>query len=163
MKQLLDNIGEKLKEWLIDEWDQQGHKMNQSKFESEIEHKVEGNKVTILGVHYAEYIDRGVTSQNIPYSPGSKSGAKTSKYIQGLADYVLKRMGIGGAQGLSIAFAIAKTHKKEGMPTDGSYKDTKTGQRTGFIDAMLMKRDKDLNTMIDEELTDHIKETMKGW
>jgi len=28
---------------------------------------------------------------------------------------------------------------------------------------MLMKRDKDLNEMIDEELTDHIKETMKGW
>jgi hypothetical protein len=168
---LLDNIGEKLKEWLIDEWEQQGHKMNQSKFESEIEHKVEGNKVTIYGVHYAEYIDRGVTPQNIPYSPGTKSGKKESDYIKGLADYVLKRMGIGGAQGLSIAFAIAKTHKKEGMPTDGSsrsgsigsYKYTKTGERTGFIDAMLMKRDKDLNKMIDEELTDHIKVTMKGW
>jgi hypothetical protein len=164
MKQLLDNIGEKLKEWLIDEWGQQGHKMPQSKFESEIEHQVESNKVTILGVHYAEYVDRGIsasTVRNKMFSPGS--GKKSSNYIKGLTDYVLKRMGIGGAQGLSIAFAIAHTHRKEGMPSTGSYEFTKTGERTGFIDAMLMKRDKDIDKMIDEELTDHIKETMKGW
>jgi hypothetical protein len=72
---------------------------------------------------------------------------------------------------LSIAFAIARVQKREGMPTDGSsrsgtsgsYKYSQTGQRTGFIDAALLKNDRQLTEMIDSALTDHVKKVIKQW
>jgi hypothetical protein len=160
--EFLKRIGEELIEMLAEEFRLQGHSMDGT-FEKEMEYQVTGNSVKIYGMHYAKYIDKGVQPQNIPYSPGTRSGAKKSKYIQGLADYVLKRMGVGGAQGLSIAFAIAKTQKREGMPTDNSHKYSQTGQRTGFIDAALIKNDRQLTDMIDSALTDHVKKIIKQW
>ena len=64
---------------------------------------------------YMATINTGVTASRIPYSRGS--GARSSQYIQGLTNYVKRRMGKSDKEAKSIAFAIASKHKKEGMPT----------------------------------------------
>lgn len=93
-----------------------------------------GFTIIMWMVHYGAILDKGILAQNIPF--GQKKAAY-SKYIQGLRDYVRKRMRIGGKRGLSIAFAIAKTQKKEGMPTRNSRKFSKTGRRKGFVEVAI--------------------------
>jgi hypothetical protein len=48
-------------------------------------------------------------------------------------------MGKSDKEAKGIAFAIASKHKKEGMPTKGSVRFSKTGKRTGFIEQALDK------------------------
>ena len=56
-----------------------------------------------------------VLFSKIPYERGSKRG--TSKYIDGLIEYVKQRMNIADLKRQkSIAFAIATKQKKVGMP-----------------------------------------------
>ena len=40
---------------------------------------------------------------------------------------------MSGKEALGVAFAIAHTQKKEGMPTIGSFAHSKTGLRTRFL------------------------------
>ena len=163
--EFLKRIGEKVNKLLIEEWELQGHKMNESKFESELEAKVYNEHGTRgvrgFGVGYAKFVNRGVNPQNIPF--GRKTGAKTSAYIQGLIRYVLNRMGIGGQQGISIAFAIANAHKEQGMPTwkggksgRGSYAYTKTGKRTEFIEEAFKKGEKEIDEIVEGELSNYV-------
>ena len=79
---------------------------------------------------YGAYLDQGVPASRIPFSPGS--GAGSSKYIEGLTKYVMLRMGISDMkEAKSVAFSIAHTQKKKGMPA-------KTGGKgTGWIDEAL--------------------------
>ena len=151
--EVLKELGEKIIEVLIKEFEQQGHSLNGA-LEESLEAKPYDRGVEIWGNHYGKYVDEGVTADRIPYSRGS--GAGKSKYIKGLTDYVLSRMGIGGAEGLAIAFAIANKHKQEGMPTTDSYKYSKTGRRTGFIDDALMKNDREINDIIGNLFTDYV-------
>lgn len=157
--EFLKTIGEKVNKLLIEEWELQGHKMNESKFERELEAEVysEGNTKGVrgLGVGYARFVNIGVSADRIPFG-GRKTGAKTSAYIQGLIKYVLNRMGIGGAQGVSIAFAIANKHKKEGMPTDNSKKYSKTGKRTEFIEEAFKKGEKEIDEIVEGELSNYV-------
>lgn len=157
--EFLKTIGEKVNKLLIEEWELQGHKMNESKFERELEAEVynEGNTKGVrgLGVGYARFVNVGVSADRIPFG-GRKTGAKTSAYIQGLIKYVLNRMGIGGAQGISIAFAIANKHKKEGMPTEKSKKYSKTGKRTEFIEEAFKKGEKEIDEIVEKELSTYV-------
>jgi hypothetical protein len=164
--EFLKTIGEKVNKLLIEEWELQGHKMNESKFERELEAEVysEGNTKGVrgLGVGYARFVNVGVSADRIPFG-GRKTGAKTSAYIQGLIKYVLNRMGIGGAQGISIAFAIANAHKEQGMPTwkggksgRGSYAYTKTGKRTEFIEEAFKKGEKEIDEIVEGELSNYV-------
>jgi hypothetical protein len=41
--------------------------------------------------------------------------------------------GLGSREALSAAFATAKKHKREGMPSRGSYAFSSNGRRTGFV------------------------------
>lgn len=80
---------------------------------------VEANTITGL-IEFEDYgapQDTGIAPQKIPFSLGS--GAGKSKYIEGLIRFV-KARGFGAstlAEQKSIAFAIARTHKKLGMHT----------------------------------------------
>lgn len=94
-----------------------------------------GFTVTMWMVYYGAILDKGILAQNIPFG---QRRAAYSLYIQGLRDYVRKRMRIGGKRGLSIAFAIAKTHKKEGLPTRNSRKFSRTGRRKGFVEVAIL-------------------------
>ena len=66
---------------------------------------------------YGMILNYGVPPNRIPFSPGS--GAKSSKYIDGLKMYAKLRFNANDKEAERIAFAIARKHKKFGMPLDG--------------------------------------------
>ena len=66
---------------------------------------------------YGMILNYGVPANRIPFSPGS--GAKSSKYIDGLKMYAKLRFNANDKEAERIAFAIARKHKKFGMPLDG--------------------------------------------
>jgi hypothetical protein len=66
---------------------------------------------------YGMILNYGVPANRIPFSPGS--GAKSSKYIDGLKMYAKLRFNANDKEAERIAFAIAHKHKKFGMPLDG--------------------------------------------
>ena len=85
--------------------------------------------------HYGKYVHYGVKANRIPYRPGS--GAKHSLYIEALEQFAKAK---GMDNPLGAAFAIARTHKKYGMPSPGSKVYSKTGQRTGWMDEIIDKQ-----------------------
>ena len=130
-----------LNEALMNEFEAQGHKMS-GKLINDIEYQVkqEVDRLVLSGYMYAygSILNAGVKADNIPFSPRglgfSPSGAGTSLYIKGLQNWVKQRMSISDEQkSLSVAFAIATTQKKYGMPTSASTFYSSTGKRTEFI------------------------------
>ena len=125
-----------LRRELLKEWTAQGHYMN-GKVVNEAEFVIEATMNTIrmdlfVPIHGA-FMETGTPAEKIPYSGRSGRGG-TSKYIQALMGYVQKRMAISDmARQKSIAFAIAETQRKEGMPTKGSYQFSTTGKRTEWL------------------------------
>lgn len=130
----LNKIKKELKDLIINEWMLAGHNLTGSFIDSlEVEYK-DGN-FNVYGNDYGLILNKGVSPSNIPYQRGS--GASSSKYITGLKNYVKQRMGISDERkALSIAFAIAETHKKEGI--EGS----------GFIDEVLEEFNKKIDNLI---------------
>jgi hypothetical protein len=54
-----------------------------------------------------------------------------------LIRFVELRMNLRGKEAVSVAFAIARTHKRDGMPTRGSFRFSTNGRRTRWVDAVL--------------------------
>jgi hypothetical protein len=81
---------------------------------------------------YGMILNYGVPANRIPFSPGS--GAKSSKYIDGLKMYAKLRFNANDKEAERIAFAIAHKHKKFGMPLD-----KKTGEVEELISEALTK------------------------
>ena len=115
---------------------QQGHKATgrlENSFEVDFDFS-DLNRL-IARIYVADYalpLDSGVPASRIPYSrPGR---AKTSKYIEGLIQWAgVVKPGLNEKQRRSFAFAVATAHKREGMPTAGSYSFSKNGRRTEWI------------------------------
>ena len=129
-------ILERIRQEFID----QGHNLTGETVRS-LEHKVtqttEGVVLSFFGIDYAEYTNRATPAGAIPYTIGGPRRGGTSKYIQGLIRYVERRMGLRGKDGVSVAFAIARKHKREGRPTRASFRYSKNGRRTGWIDQVI--------------------------
>lgn len=126
---------------LLAEWKAQGHYMT-GKVVEEIDYVItqDLNAFSLTGFMYpyGVYQDQGVSAGNIPFNPGS--GAGKSKYIDGLVRFVQQRMAISDLkEAKSVAFAIAHTHKKEGMPSRGSYQFSSTGKRKEWVSEGLNK------------------------
>jgi len=141
----------------------QGHKHSGSlisSLEGRIKDDIKGFDVAIWGNRYAAYLDKGVKANRIPYS--GRSGGGKSKYIQALIAYFRQK---GAADPKAAAFATANKHKKEGMPTKGSYKYSKTGKRKGFIKEALNKREaiinKRMTDLVDKKFEKKVKEITK--
>lgn len=139
-----------LNEALLNEWEAQGHSMG-GKVVKTIKYTVkqETNKLILSGFMYpyGNIQAAGIKKDRIPFSPRGvgfrPTGAGTSLYIQALQNYVKMRMNISeDKKSLSIAFAIATTHKKYGMPTPASVFYSSTGKRTQWIEDAF-KRDED--------------------
>jgi hypothetical protein len=141
LQKLADEISLLAISVVANEWRAQGHELSGAAVKQmETMVRMEINTLIIEGFvpDYMAINNQGVPSNKIPYYPGS--GRKTSKYIDGLIDYVQRRMGKSEKEAKGIAFAIASKHKKEGMPTKNSViKHSKTGRRTGFIEIALDK------------------------
>jgi len=153
----LENI---ITEALMEEWEAQGHSMTGAVVK-EIEYKV-NQTVDILTLsgympYYGNILAAGVKAEKIPYSGRSGRGG-VSKYIQALQRYAQARMGISdNKKSLSVAFAIANTQKKSGMPTPGSYRYTSTGKRTGWVEEALRKGENKITTTVREVTNNYLK------
>ena len=91
---------------------------------------------------YGMILNFGVPANRIPFSPGS--GAKSSKYIDGLKMYAKLRFNANDKEAERIAFAIARKHKKFGMPLD---------KKTGAVEKGLDESKEEVEELINEALT----------
>jgi hypothetical protein len=94
--------------------------------------------LTGTAVEYTRFVNNGVSAGRVPFQQGS--GAGKSAYIEGLRQFFILK-GLSPKEALGAAFATAKTHKKEGMPSKGSYRYSSTGSRTGMIEAAMTKKE----------------------
>ena len=121
----------------IRELEQQGHRATGRLIASvvaKVKAAMDDIEVALSHLDYGIIVNAGLKPAQVPYSRGS--GAKTSKFIEALMGWI-RLKGIGGGLDKTvrgIAFAIATTMKKEGMPTRGSYRFTSNGRRTMWID-----------------------------
>ena len=132
----------RIKDELLKTWVLQGHNIN-GKVVKEMDIVVEqtANKISFLffSLPYGVYIAGGVSAEKIPFSGGGGgtagifSGGGKSAYIQGLIAYAKKKLDLPDDEAKSAAFAIANTHRKEGMPSPASSKFSSTGERTNWI------------------------------
>jgi len=146
----IEKLESVISEVLLNEWEAQGHSMG-GKVVKDIEYqsKIETNRIILSGFMYpyGNIQAAGVPSSKIPYSGHSKRGG-TSLYITALQNYVKNRMGISDEKkSKGIAFAIAETQKKQGMPTRGSYRFSRTGKRTEWVSDALKRDDKITNAV----------------
>lgn len=159
---LLNEAGSFLDQKLVDEFIAQGHHLTGA-FENSLHGTVlnTGRQTRLVGqmANYGIYVNYGVKSANIPYGGGgARSGAGTSKYITGLINY-WKLRGLGDKEATRAAFATAHVHKKEGMPSVGSYRFTSTGQRRTFINIVEEKHGEEVNKLLGNGI-DNIIDTL---
>lgn len=146
------------------QWKAQGHNLTGNAIQQLETRIVESGNSTLIQGYVTDYmanINAGVTAANIPYSPGS--GARSSKYIAGLIDYVKRRMGKSDREARSIAFAIASRHKREGMPSKASARFSSTGKRTGFIEAALDGVEPELAQLIERGVEESINFVLESY
>lgn len=87
--------------------------------ESRILSTIEGRKIEIWLNSYGIALDQGVPPDRIPFTEPSGRGGR-SKYIEGLQRFAQLKLGVtDNRKSLGIAFAIARKHKKVGMPVKG--------------------------------------------
>jgi hypothetical protein len=148
---LLNKVAREVNNNLIAEWVAQGHHLTGA-WESSMKGTIitSPDSVAVIGTmnYYGAILEDGVAPNRIPYGGRSASGG-TSKYIQGLVSYWKKR-GLDEREAIRAAFATANKHKKEGMPTKGSYAFSKTGSRSKFINTV----DKAMSPEIDRMMSD---------
>jgi hypothetical protein len=165
LQKLADEISLLAISVVANEWRLQGHELSGSAVKQmDTMVRMEINTLIIEGFvpDYMAINNQGVPSNRIPYYPGS--GRKTSKYIDGLIDYVQRRMGKSEKEAKGIAFAIASKHKKEGMPTKNSViKHSKTGRRTGFIEIALEKNSQKFIELIENAITFSVEATIESY
>lgn len=113
-----------------------------SKLQQTMSYEIELVATTIVASMYMEdyfvYVENETPPESIPFSGTRKgSGAKTSKYIQGLYTYWRRKRGLRPKEALRASFATAHVHKKKGRPNSNSKRFSKNGKRTGFIENTL--------------------------
>lgn len=132
-KEIIEIISDLIKQDISTKLKEQGHNNTGSLLNS-ISYKITQTADSIITDfymnNYGNIVDFGVRANRIPYRRGS--GAKKSKYIDGLINYFQSK-GLSDAESKRAAFATANVHKQDGMPTKASSRFSKTGERTGFI------------------------------
>lgn len=142
-------IGELLVDEIRDEILKQGHNMTgalSKSVEYEVRDVPEGVVIQFLLNSYGVPVNTGIPAPRIPY--GTNTGAKVSKYIQGLIRFAKIRFRVTEKEAKGIAFAIARKHIKEGMPTVGSYKFSSTGKRTEYIQVAVAREERNILNII---------------
>jgi hypothetical protein len=128
----------------------QGHDLTgalKKSIEYNVQAETDSAKIEVMLLNYGMVLNYGVRPERIPYTPNS--GAKSSKYIDGLKMFAKLRFGVDDKKALSIAFAIAKKHKKFGMPID----KTKTGAIFNALE--------DVNDEITQLINDAMEEVFR--
>lgn len=148
-KEIIEIISDLIKQDISTKLKDQGHNNTGSLLNS-ISYKITQTADSIITDfymnNYGNIVDLGVRAKRIPYRRGS--GAKKSKYIDGLINYFQSK-GLSDAESKRAAFATANVHKQDGMPTKASSRFSKTGERTGFI-TKVIDSDNPYNIMLHE-------------
>ena len=148
-KEIIEIISDLIKQDISTKLKEQGHNNTGSLLNS-ISYKITQTADSIITDfymnNYGNIVDLGIRAKRIPYRLGS--GAKKSKYIDGLINYFQSK-GLSDAESKRAAFATANVHKQDGMPTKASSKFSKTGERTGFI-TKVIDSDNPYNIMLHE-------------
>jgi len=122
---LLERLAEVLKQEMRTQLRIANHVMTgalSESIESRILSTIEGRKIEIWIEQYGIALDQGVPPDRIPFTEPSGRGGR-SKYIEGLQRFAQLKLGVSdNRESLSIAFAIARKHKKVGMPVKGPTK-----------------------------------------
>ena len=139
-----------VKKAIQEELEAQGHRAS-GKLIDTIEIKVEpfqgGWKGGIYMQDYAFILDKGVSPQRVPYSPGS--GAGSSKYIEALMNWIaVIKPGMSARERKSFAFAIAQKAKNEGHPTRGSYAFSRNGRRKEWAKYAIDQNEKQIEQLL---------------
>jgi hypothetical protein len=164
VKELAEAIAPIVVRVLREEYEMQGHKLTGNLSQSistEAEATATGAVLRVLMLEYGVYLSTGVSASRIPYSPGS--GARSSKYITGLTEFAKKRFGVGQKEAVGIAFAIARKHKQEGMPTKASFAFSRNGRRTGAIDAAFQTALPEIQNQLAPIVSDAVFNLIKKW
>ena len=153
-KRLGDDVGKIIVEAVKKAFIMQGHKMTGALNKS-IEYKAAAqiNSVSLefLMLDYGMIQNFGVTPDRIPFNAGS--GAKSSKYIDGLKRFAKIKLGKNDKEAERIAFAIAYKQKDEGMPTKGS---KLMGKKTGAVLDALRDSEDEVTKLINLALEEYI-------
>jgi len=137
----------------------QGHSLSgnlEKSIDYEIESGADGVTGTMFFEDYGIFVEVGVSAQNIPYDPTGPARGGTSQYIQGLISFWEQR-GLTGREAISAAFATAKVHAREGMPTRASGRFSETGERTGFIARTIEKELPKIGAILETEFAQKIE------
>lgn len=158
-KQSVEDLAKKLKS----ELEAQGHRAT-GRLADSIEAVNGGSEFLlvseILMESYWNNVNYGVSASKIPYS-GRNGRGGTSLYIQGLINWAkVIKPNLSEKEAKSFAFAVANKHKKEGMPTRGSYAYSNNGRRLRFVETALigfeaqLEKDLDLDLFAGELITE---------
>jgi len=130
LQQELVALMEQVRKMYVDELEAQGHNNTGRLMRTA---RVEG-KLIPLGARsdlilqdYYIFLEKKLSPRNVPFRRGS--GARSSKLIQALTRYFIRK-GLPRNQARSAAFATAIVWKREGRPTRGSRRFSRTGKRT---------------------------------
>lgn len=152
--------------YLRDELNQEGHRASGSlerSFRAEItENDTEGFLGVIFANDYWTILEDGVSAGRIPYTPGKRTGASSSKYIQGLLNWAaIVRPELDDEERKGFVFAVATKQSREGMPTRGSYSFSRNGERKNFVQRTIDKHINILATRIaGSDLADRVVSEM---
>lgn len=153
IKQAVQKATTLLKERLAEKFADQGHSLT-GESERGLTTMVvfEGGQYIgrVIGADHFLYLEFGIKPGRIPYSEGTGRGGK-SEYIQGLIRFWEKR-GLHDREAIGAAFATAKIHSREGMPTRKSLVYSATGQRTGFIAQTIKESQEEVRTLVETSM-----------
>lgn len=148
-------LGKKLMADLQQELRDQGHYLTGT-LERTMKHFQTENGVKVdsevVALDYLQKLDEGVPGYQIDESD-----------IAGLTRYAQLRFGKTGKAAVKAAIAIARAHRREGMPTKNSYKFSKTGERLDVIAESYDAKgnDKLVEQGISDEIDDYINKIFK--
>jgi hypothetical protein len=106
--------------------------------ELEIKATLSGSVALLKLENYYHWVDQGVKAENIPFGGSNggrnrRSGKKgKSKFIEALIKF-WKSKGLSETNSKKAAFATARKQKKEGRPTQASYRFAPNGRRLKFF------------------------------
>lgn len=106
-----------------------------------------GNKsvIEMSALDYADDLFEGVPPEHIDESN-----------IAGLIKYAEKRFGYSGKQAIKAAVAIARKHRKEGMPTKNSYNYSSTGERLFANEEAFDKNQSEFDQLLESGVSQEI-------
>lgn len=148
---MLDKLGKILGDYLVlklgQELADQGHKLTGAliaSLEYQVRTTATGMVVDFLANEYGEKLNTGIPASQIPKYPS----AGYLKLVLELTRYVERRMGLRGGLAKKVAGRIVRAWGREGMPTRASYRFSKNGRRTGWVDVILKQESDEIERQV---------------